>query len=114
MLNKKSLIIFIIIIVIIYIKYNNYDEQFGALTQLYAKGPQDMYLTGNSYILPYNPIYPYYGYYGYFRSPYNRSPYNRSPYFRSPYFRSPYFRSSYLWNEPTRYRRNYLPQNLFY
>jgi len=107
MLNKKSLIIFIIIIVIIYIKYNNGDEQFGALTQLYAKGPEDMYLTGNSYILPYNPIYPYYGYYGYFRSPYNRSPYfgRKSPYFGR--------RSPYLWNEPTRYRRNY-PLYLFY
>jgi hypothetical protein len=96
MLNIKIITIIIVILFIIVILYDKHEEQFaGALMQLYAKGPQDMYLTGlnnrnmyqSDYIYyPYNPLYPLAGYYGY-----------------------GYHRSPYLWNQPTRYKHNYAP-----
>lgn len=83
------LIVFIIIVFVLYILVYNYikNEKFaGALTQLYAKGPQDRYLYGNveKYIYPYPYQYsymplwnestrlyrPYYGYYGYYGYPF--------------------------------------------
>ncbi len=58
---KIQIIIVIIIALAIFLLYN-YKENFaGALLQLYAKGPQDYYLTGDNYSY-YNPYY-YYGRY---------------------------------------------------
>ena len=87
--NKKIILIIIFLIVLLFYLYNKHEEQFaGALLQLYAKGPQDRYLTGDDryFYYPYNPIYPLSGYYGY-----------------------GYARSPFLWNEPTRFRRNSAP-----
>ena len=73
-----KLIIYIILIVFIgYLIFSKKQEnQSGALLQLYAKGPQDDYLTYPNYYLP-----PYYGYgYGY--------------------------NNHFLWNMPTRFTRN--------
>ena len=64
MINKIHIIIFIIIALAIFLLYN-YKENFaGALLQLYAKGPQDYYLTGDnelSYYYRHNR--PYFGRY---------------------------------------------------
>jgi hypothetical protein len=94
MSNIKYIIIILIIIFTVFYLYDKNDEKFaGALMQLYAKGPQDLYLTGlknnrglykSDFIYyPYNPLYPIAGYYGY-----------------------GYHRSPYLWNQPTRYKHN--------
>ncbi len=89
-MNKRITII-IILLIILFLLYKHQREKYGsgALLQLYAKGPQDRYLTDNKYsypYFPYNPVYPYYGYYGY-----------------GP------LRSPFLWNEPTRFRNNHAP-----
>ena len=78
---NNRIIIIIILLIILFLLYKHQQEKYGsgALLQLYAKGPQDRYLT-------YNPVYPYYGYYGY-----------------GP------LRSPFLWNEPTRFRHNHAP-----
>jgi len=77
-------LIILFIIILVYFYRNKIDTfSTGALTQLYAKGPQDLYLTGNigQYIPPYlnnfdwtwnNPTrlnsayYPLYGIYPYY------------------------------------------------
>lgn len=65
---------------IIYFLYLKKNEKYtGALMQLYAKGPQDYYLTGDRYYRSY-PSYPYY------------SRLNR-----------------FLWNQPTRFYGNSAP-----
>ncbi len=91
MISPKTIIILIILIVV-FCKLLYKNEQFsGALTQLTAKGPQDLYLTVNTekyipelwhpYSLYYNPYrymwnaptrrrmysYPYYPYYSHYR-----------------------------------------------
>jgi hypothetical protein len=53
MLKKKLLIVFLILL-IVYLTSIHVEEGFGASTggaliQLYAKGPQDSYLTDNSW-----------------------------------------------------------------
>lgn len=68
--------------------YKKHNEKYtGAFMQLYAKGPQDYYLTNG----------PYYGYNGY-------NGYNW--YYGYPYY-STYNR--FLWNEPTRFYGNSAP-----
>ena len=57
------LIIIFILIIFNFLKYKKEDYSQGALTQLYAKGPQDTYLTGDAW--KYIP-YWYYGGYPYF------------------------------------------------
>ena len=85
--NIKKIIIILIILIILYALYDKNENYAGALIQLYAKGPQDAYLTDDKYMYyPYNPIYPLSGYYGY--------GWRRSP---------------FLWNEPTKFRNNYAP-----
>jgi hypothetical protein len=87
MTHIKKIMFVLIIILILYLLYDKNENYGGALTQLYAKGPQDIYLTGNDYIYyPYNPIYPLYGYDGY--------GIRRSP---------------FIWNEPTRLKYNQAP-----
>ncbi len=57
-MNIKLILSIIAIVIIIYILFNKKQEhQSGALLQLYAKGPQDDYLSYPNYYLP-----PYYGY----------------------------------------------------
>lgn len=80
--NKKVKIFLIIILIIVLLYLFNKKENYaGALIQLYSKGPQDYYLTGD---YPYT-YYPYY---------YGNRYYRRYP---------------YVWNMPTRYRRNQAP-----
>ena len=79
--NKKVRIILIIVLVLAGIFLFDKKENYaGALIQLYSKGPQDYYLTGD---YPYS--YPYY--------------------YRNRYYR----RYPYVWNMPTRFRRNQAP-----
>ena len=56
----NKLILFLISTIVVYILLQDMNPDkfsaLGALTQLYAKGPQDMYLTPDSY--GYN-FYPY-------------------------------------------------------
>lgn len=51
MLDTRVLLLVIVAIIILYRFFtavNDVDEKFsGALVQLYAKGPQDLYLTGD-------------------------------------------------------------------
>lgn len=83
--NKKIKIVLLIMIIIVFVYLLNKKENYaGALIQLYSKGPQDYYLTGD---------YPYTYYYGYGYG-YRRYPYRRHP---------------YVWNMPTRFRRNDAP-----
>ena len=100
--NKTTRIILLIILIIVILYLSNKQENYGgALVQLYSKGPQDNYLTGdypnynsyNPYYNPYNPYNPYY------------NP-NYYPYYY-PYY-SPYYTYTY-WNMPTRIRRNSAP-----
>lgn len=70
MKQKFYIIIFIIIILFLILLYLNKENFSGALLQLYTKGPQDYYLTGDTfpYYYPmYNPYYypHYYLYYVY-------------------------------------------------
>ena len=62
-LNKYKIyiIIFVILLLSILLLYHTNEHFAGALLQLYAKGPQDYYLTGNESLFPY--YYPnYYSY----------------------------------------------------
>jgi len=82
----NKLIILVFILALVYLVFNNKQESFsqlGALQQLYAKGPQDYYLTtdNDKYVLP-----VYYGGWGW----------------RRPYIFGP-------WNEPTRLNKYYDP-----
>ena len=79
-MNIKKTILIIIIILIILFLYRYKENNTGALVQLYAKGPQDYYLTGT------DGLYPYY----YF------------PYYFPYYY--PYYSRYYY---PTRLRRRY-------
>jgi hypothetical protein len=82
------LLIFIFIIILLSIEYENFA---GALTQLYAKGPQDNYLTVDTekYIPPYlNNPYWIWNQPTRLASPYYYPLYGIFP----PYFRSlPYY-----------------------
>lgn len=54
----KLIIIIAFVVIALFLIYNKDIKEtynFGALTQLYAKGPQDTYLTGDAwkYIPPY-------------------------------------------------------------
>ncbi len=87
--SNKIKIIFVIILILVILYLSNKKENYGgALVQLYSKGPQDYYLTGD---------YPYYSYsYPYYY-----------PYYYSTY---PYYYPYYsYWNMPTRIRRNSAP-----
>lgn len=83
-MNKKIkiLLILILLVVLIYL-FNKKENYSGALIQLYSKGPQDYYLTGD-YPYYYQYYYPYY------------YPYNYRYY-------------PYVWNIPTRFRKNDAP-----
>jgi len=87
--NKKTriLLILILLVVLIYL-FNKKENYSGALIQLYSKGPQDYYLTGD---------YPYYYQYYY---PYIYG-YRHRRYYPNSY--------PYIWNMPTRFRRNDAP-----
>jgi hypothetical protein len=80
-MNVKLVIYILLIIIIGYLIFNKKQEhQSGALLQLYAKGPQDDYLTYPNFYLP-----PYYGYgYGYGYG----------------------YNNHFMWNMPTRFNRN--------
>lgn len=79
----KTFIIFVLIFLFIHVYKINNQEHFGALTQLYAKGPQDSYLTvGTDRYVP-----EYWGYYG------------------PPWYQ----RHMFVWNQPTRISPNYYP-----
>jgi len=87
----NKLLLLILVIVLVYFVFNNKQESFsqlGALQQLYAKGPQDFYLTTDNekYMLP-----VYYGGWGW------RSPYRYG-----------------VWNQPTRLSKYYDPIFGFY
>ena len=85
--NKKIRIILILILLVVLLYLFNKKENYsGALIQLYSKGPQDYYITGD---------YPYYYQYYY---PYN---YRNRRYYHNSY--------PYMWNMPTRFRRNDAP-----
>ena len=78
-MNIKLAIYIILIIIIIYLLFNKkHEHQSGAILQLYAKGPQDDYLTYPNYYLS-----PYYGI-------------NSINNINSPF----------VWNMPTRFTRN--------
>lgn len=84
---KINIIILIIFGLCLYLLYNHREHFAGALLQLYAKGPQDYYLTGE-------------------RFPYNEPLYN--PYYY-PYYR-PYYIYPSIWNNPTSFKnRNSAP-----
>jgi len=75
-----NILILIILATVFYIIVNNYNKSetfLGALTQLHARGPQDLHLTVNSdkYI------------------------------YQDPYYRGWWDYPYYLWNMPTRYNR---------
>ena len=78
-----NIIIIIVLVLIVFLLYKKHNEKYtGAFLQLYAKGPQDLYLTGAPFHrVPYH--YPYYPYY---------SRFNR-----------------FLWNQPTRFYGNSAP-----
>ena len=81
--NKFILLLIILILVIWFFKKDRDVKEGisqGALTQLYAKGPMDTYLTGDAW--KYIPWWYYSGYYGY---PYYGS---YSPWYNSTY---PYY-----------------------
>jgi len=60
------IIILLLIVLFLIPKIEGYSQ--GALTQLFAKGPQDLYLTGPSHVFPYNyPFDNWYYPYGYTR-----------------------------------------------
>lgn len=87
--NTVIIIIAILVCVMIYNTYNekpNNPEPMGALTQLYAKGPQDTYLTSD--IEHYIPAYGY-GYGVYPRYIWGNGIYPS------------------IWNNPTRYNNGY-------
>lgn len=68
-LNKVVLIILFVLSILFFIPI--VENQTGALIQLYAKGPQDSYLTGDWW--KYDPWFGgsygnYIGYYPYYRS----------------------------------------------
>jgi len=57
---NKQLIILIVLFIAVLILFYNKQEHAGALMQLYAKGPQDYYLTGDTdYYIPYYYPPPY-------------------------------------------------------
>ena len=84
--------------------FKNYAEHYnsGTLLQLYAKGPQDRYLTNSDYIWPYYYFNP--SYYGGYRHSYYNHPYNQYRSYRSY---GGYRPQEYVWNNPTRYPRGY-------
>lgn len=57
-------VIILIILIILLLKKNNKSLEnfggYGALTQLYAKGPQDTYLTNNDYVYYPPPYMPHF------------------------------------------------------
>jgi hypothetical protein len=78
-----TIVITLLLILLILYLYKMDKEHYsqGALIQLMAKGPQDMYMTGDAWKHMYYPVYdPYYGSVYGFRSPY--------PYYNqnNPYF----------------------------
>ena len=84
-MNMKLVIYIIIILIVIYLLFNKKQEnQSGALLQLYAKGPQDYYLTDDTfpYYYPiYNPYYyPYYVYPSIWNQPTSFKGRNTAPY----------------------------------
>jgi hypothetical protein len=79
---KIFLIISIILLAILYLSKIQENNGTGALVQLAAKGPQDLYLTGT------NSLYPYY--------------YPSNPYYYPMYY--PYYSRKY-W--PRRHRHRY-------
>jgi len=91
MKQKLYIIIFIIIILFLILLYVNKENFSGALLQLYAKGPQDYYLTGDTFP-HYYPMY----------NPYYYPMYN-------PYY-YPYYIYPSIWNLPTSFKgRNSAP-----
>lgn len=80
-MNTLYLIITILILTFIFKNIN--EHYYGAITQLQAKGPQDLHLTVNNE----KYLHPHY---------YN----NTYLPFRYPY-------DLYIWNNPTRYRPAY-------
>jgi hypothetical protein len=60
--NSKTRILLLLVLILVVLYLINKRENYaGALTQLYAKGPQDYYLTGYpTYYNPYYYRYPYY------------------------------------------------------
>ena len=65
MVNKLIFVILLILSIVILKKYCNTDrEDFGALTQLYAKGPQDVHLMVD--VEKYVPEYYWYRHYPYY------------------------------------------------
>lgn len=88
MMYALTIMIIIIVLIVLFCLYKKYESfgssDGGALIQLYAKGPQDVYLTGN--VEKYVPEYLYGLYpYGY-----------------------------YLNGEPERYQAEYYPRNGHY
>ena len=85
--NKKVKVILVLMLISVLLYLFNKKENYaGALIQLYSKGPQDYYLTGD---------YPYY--YG-------------NSYYGNRYYGNRYYRRyPYVWNMPTRFRRNQAP-----
>ncbi len=86
-MNIKYALYIILIVIIGYLLFNKKQEnQSGALLQLYAKGPQDDYLTYPNFYFP-----PYYGY-----------GYNNHFMWNMP-TRFTRNQASYLWLTPERY-----------
>jgi hypothetical protein len=83
--QKLYIVIFIIIVLLLIFLYVHKENFSGALLQLYAKGPQDYYLTGDGDTFPY--YYPVY----------------------NPYY-YPYYVYPSIWNQPTSFKgRNTAP-----
>ena len=80
-----ALLIFLIVLGLLFWKCTNLKEGFaGALTQLYAKGPQDRYLIGNQ-------ADKYYYWYPYYETIWNNPTRLTNYYYYDPYYRrSPY------------------------
>jgi hypothetical protein len=71
----KTIILILLILLIITFLYDYKENNSGALVQLYAKGSQDIYLTGSDSLYPY--YYSYYPRYYYPRYYYPRYYYPR-------------------------------------
>jgi len=109
-MNESVILAILIVIIFIFLfNLNKIEKYNGALTQLYAKGPMDTYLSGDAwkylyYPYYYSPNYPYRSIrhkyrWGNFR-PY-RYKYRSSFPYSYPYG-YPY---GYPWNIPTRLPR---------
>ena len=58
-----KIVLLIVLFIILLLVFYNKNEHAGALMQLYAKGPQDYYLTGTDELYPYYYFPYYYPYY---------------------------------------------------